>query len=140
MLEGPQELGEHHLPINYTTLCDPRLNYLQGMEMSFLLADLLRLRKTQAFLPHMFNPYGFTAHMPFHSPPSQNLEDHEKTEQAIVAQTEALSIFDRINRSRREVRRTMRRSSPERGGGFRTACTCTHTMREERKEIRYRRI
>ena len=60
--------------------------------MSFLLADLLRLRKTQAFLPHMFNPYGLTAHAPFHSPPSQNLEDHDKTEQAIIAQTQQLSL------------------------------------------------
>ena len=60
--------------------------------MSFLLADLLRLRKTQAFLPHMFNPYGLTAHAPFHSPPSQNLEDHDTTEQAIHAQTQQLSL------------------------------------------------
>jgi hypothetical protein len=62
------------------------------MEMSFLLADLLRLRKTQAFLPHMFNPYGVSAHQPFHSPPSASMEDHDKTEEAIVAQTRALSI------------------------------------------------
>ena len=62
--------------------------------MSFLLADLLRLRKTQAFLPHMYNPYAYSAGglSSFHSPPSQNLEDHDKTEQAIVRQTEALSL------------------------------------------------
>jgi 3-deoxy-7-phosphoheptulonate synthase len=45
---GPQELAERHLSENYTTYCDPRLNYLQGMEMSFLLADLLRTHKTQS--------------------------------------------------------------------------------------------
>jgi len=39
---GPQYLGEHSLKMRYTTYCDPRLNYLQSLEMSFLLADLLQ--------------------------------------------------------------------------------------------------
>jgi 3-deoxy-7-phosphoheptulonate synthase len=43
---GPQDLVDKDLHYNYTTYCDPRLNYLQGMEMSFLLADLLRSRGT----------------------------------------------------------------------------------------------
>ena len=90
---GPQELGEHHLPLNYTSYCDPRLNWLQGMEMSFLLADLLRLRKTQAFLPHLFSPYGYSAaHTPFHSPPSQSLDDHDQTSQAISQQIAQLTL------------------------------------------------
>jgi 3-deoxy-D-arabino-heptulosonate 7-phosphate (DAHP) synthase class II len=42
---GPQLLSNHDLNKNYTTYCDPRLNYLQSMEMSFLLADLLRKNK-----------------------------------------------------------------------------------------------
>jgi len=84
-----------------------RLAYtLQGMEMSFLLADLLRLRKTQAFLPHLFSPYGYSAHLPFHSPPSQNLEDHDKTEQAIVARTAALSIEGRTREEEKEEKKT----------------------------------
>ena len=73
--------------------CDPRLNWLQGMEMSFLLADLLRLRKTQAFLPHLFSPYGYSAaHTPFHSPPSQSLEDHDQTAKAISQQIAQLTL------------------------------------------------
>lgn len=41
---GPQNLSSEHLKERYVTLCDPRLNYLQSMEMSFLLTDLLRGR------------------------------------------------------------------------------------------------
>lgn len=63
------------------------------MEMSFLLADLLRLRKTQAFLPHLFSPYGYSAaHTPFHSPPSQSLEEHDQTAKAISQQISQMSI------------------------------------------------
>lgn len=39
---GPQNLTSEHLRQRYVTYCDPRLNYLQSMEMSFLLTDLLR--------------------------------------------------------------------------------------------------
>lgn len=39
---GPQQLAESNLRLRYTTYCDPRLNYLQSMEVAFLLADLLR--------------------------------------------------------------------------------------------------
>ena len=72
---------------------DPRLNWLQGMEMSFLLADLLRLRKTQAFLPHLFSPYGYSAaHTPFHSPPSQSLDEHDQTAKNISQQIAQMSM------------------------------------------------
>jgi 3-deoxy-7-phosphoheptulonate synthase len=39
---GPQDLSENDLQIRYTTYCDPRLNYAQSMEMSFLLCKLLQ--------------------------------------------------------------------------------------------------
>eukprot|EP00002_Diphylleia_rotans_P011506 TRINITY_DN2272_c0_g3_i3.p1 TRINITY_DN2272_c0_g3~~TRINITY_DN2272_c0_g3_i3.p1 ORF type:complete len:494 (-),score=110.56 TRINITY_DN2272_c0_g3_i3:812-2293(-) len=45
---GPQELNESHLSENYTTHCDPRLNYAQSLEVAFLLAKHLakdRLRR-----------------------------------------------------------------------------------------------
>lgn len=38
---GPQNLEAHDLHINYTTYCDPRLNYAQGMEVAFRLAQML---------------------------------------------------------------------------------------------------
>jgi hypothetical protein len=38
---GPQRLLEHDLPQRYTTYCDPRLNYAQGMELAFLIAEYL---------------------------------------------------------------------------------------------------
>lgn len=38
---GPEKLLEHHLPRRYTTLCDPRLNYAQSMEVSFLINRIL---------------------------------------------------------------------------------------------------
>ena len=39
---GPQNLDDGDLHLNYTTYCDPRLNYAQSMEVSFRLAQLLR--------------------------------------------------------------------------------------------------
>lgn len=39
---GPEELKTTDLALRYTSYCDPRLNYLQSMEMSFLMADQLR--------------------------------------------------------------------------------------------------
>jgi len=38
---GPQNLLEADLPLRYTTYCDPRLNYAQGMELAFLIAQYL---------------------------------------------------------------------------------------------------
>ncbi|GAB5359953.1 hypothetical protein AAMO2058_000586100 [Amorphochlora amoebiformis] len=38
---GPQGLSESDLQVNYTSACDPRLNYAQSMTMSFALAKLL---------------------------------------------------------------------------------------------------
>ena len=38
---GGQGLMEEHLTQNYTTYCDPRLNYSQSMEIAYLLADHL---------------------------------------------------------------------------------------------------
>jgi len=38
---GPEDLGEKDLPLRYTTLCDPRLNYSQSMEMAFRVTDHL---------------------------------------------------------------------------------------------------
>lgn len=39
---GPEELADEDLDTNYTSHCDPRLNYAQSMEMSFIVAKLLR--------------------------------------------------------------------------------------------------
>jgi 3-deoxy-7-phosphoheptulonate synthase len=38
---GPERLLEADLPLRYTTYCDPRLNYAQGMELAFLIAQYL---------------------------------------------------------------------------------------------------
>ena len=38
---GATNLKVEDLNINYETYCDPRLNYCQSMEMTFLLAELL---------------------------------------------------------------------------------------------------
>jgi hypothetical protein len=38
---GPEKLLESDLPHRYTTYCDPRLNYAQGMELAFLIAQYL---------------------------------------------------------------------------------------------------
>ena len=42
---GPQELSEADLQHAYETLCDPRLNYAQSLEMAFLLAKRLAQRR-----------------------------------------------------------------------------------------------
>ena len=39
---GPEKLLEHDLPLRYTSYCDPRLNYAQSMEVSFLISHFLR--------------------------------------------------------------------------------------------------
>ena len=39
---GPQDLAEADLPMRFATLCDPRLNYAQSIEVAFRLADYVR--------------------------------------------------------------------------------------------------
>jgi len=39
---GPEGLTASDLPIQYTSYCDPRLNYAQSMEVAFLLAQTLK--------------------------------------------------------------------------------------------------
>jgi len=39
---GAEELRDEDLEKNYTTYCDPRLNYAQSLEMAFLLSKLMR--------------------------------------------------------------------------------------------------
>ncbi len=39
---GPENLDDKDLHLRYTTYCDPRLNYAQSLNMSFLIADLLK--------------------------------------------------------------------------------------------------
>jgi 3-deoxy-7-phosphoheptulonate synthase len=41
-LGGGQNLGEKDLDARYESFCDPRLNYAQSMEMSFLISDYLK--------------------------------------------------------------------------------------------------
>ncbi len=43
-LGGGQNLGEKDLDTRYESFCDPRLNYAQSMEMSFLISDYLKNR------------------------------------------------------------------------------------------------
>lgn len=55
---GPEELVSSDLPRQYTTYCDPRLNYSQSLSMSFCLADLLRDHRETGrsiFGPKRFN-------------------------------------------------------------------------------------
>lgn len=42
---GPEGLSEEDLSLNYTSYCDPRLNYAQSMEVAFLLTRLLGQQK-----------------------------------------------------------------------------------------------
>jgi 3-deoxy-7-phosphoheptulonate synthase len=42
---GATDLKVEDLNTNYETYCDPRLNYSQSMEMTFLLAELLESKK-----------------------------------------------------------------------------------------------
>jgi 3-deoxy-7-phosphoheptulonate synthase len=39
---GAEELRDEDLEKNYTTYCDPRLNYAQSLEMAFLLSRLMQ--------------------------------------------------------------------------------------------------
>jgi len=42
---GPQALTENDLPERYNTLCDPRLNYAQSLEMAFRITEKLKARQ-----------------------------------------------------------------------------------------------
>jgi 3-deoxy-7-phosphoheptulonate synthase len=48
---GGQAIGENGLEERYETLCDPRLNGAQALEMAFMVADLLRQRRRGPALP-----------------------------------------------------------------------------------------
>ncbi len=41
-LGGVEDILEEHLPLRYTTTCDPRLNARQAIDLSFRVAELLR--------------------------------------------------------------------------------------------------
>jgi 3-deoxy-7-phosphoheptulonate synthase len=41
-LGGSSELTEEHLDHRYETLCDPRLNARQSLDLAFRLAELMR--------------------------------------------------------------------------------------------------
>jgi 3-deoxy-7-phosphoheptulonate synthase len=41
-LGGSEELTEEHLDRRYETLCDPRLNARQSLDLAFRLAELMR--------------------------------------------------------------------------------------------------
>ena len=42
---GMQAITEENLGCNYNTQCDPRLNATQAIELSFLIADILKQRR-----------------------------------------------------------------------------------------------
>jgi len=44
---GSSNLLEHILPTNYETLCDPRLNYTQSLDLAFVIANQLQNLRTQ---------------------------------------------------------------------------------------------
>jgi 3-deoxy-7-phosphoheptulonate synthase len=41
-LGGSEEVLENHLDHNYATLCDPRLNARQSLDLAFRVAELMR--------------------------------------------------------------------------------------------------
>jgi 3-deoxy-7-phosphoheptulonate synthase len=55
---GAEDIQESDLDTNYSTLCDPRLNYRQALEMSFFVARRLarRRRSTTVFPPSSRDP------------------------------------------------------------------------------------
>jgi 3-deoxy-7-phosphoheptulonate synthase len=61
---GPENLTDKDLPLRYTTLCDPRLNYAQSIEVAFRLAEHIvetttaRQGKKTLMLPPMSNLQG----------------------------------------------------------------------------------
>ncbi len=48
---GAQAIGEAGLEARYETLCDPRLNGSQSLELAFMVAELLRQRRRLASIP-----------------------------------------------------------------------------------------
>ena len=42
-LGGSEEILEDDLELNYTTMCDPRLNARQSLDLAFRVAELLRV-------------------------------------------------------------------------------------------------
>jgi 3-deoxy-7-phosphoheptulonate synthase len=40
-LGGSGGIGETDLPMRYQTVCDPRLNHAQSLELAFLVAEML---------------------------------------------------------------------------------------------------
>ncbi len=47
-LGGSEDLAEEHLDVRYETLCDPRLNGRQALDLAFRLAELMRRRPPNA--------------------------------------------------------------------------------------------
>ncbi len=43
-LGGAEDIDENDLASRYETLCDPRLNHQQSLELSFLVAEMLARR------------------------------------------------------------------------------------------------
>ena len=43
-LGGAMHLGDDDLELRYETLCDPRLNHQQSLELAFLVAEMLQSR------------------------------------------------------------------------------------------------
>lgn len=43
---GPEELLDADLHTNYTSYCDPRLNYAQSLTLSFMVAELVKEQKS----------------------------------------------------------------------------------------------
>lgn len=48
---GAEDIQESELDLNYSTLCDPRLNYRQALEMSFFVARRLARRRRPTMAP-----------------------------------------------------------------------------------------
>ena len=44
---GAQEISDHKLSLRYHTACDPRLNASQSLEMAFLIAEQLKIARTE---------------------------------------------------------------------------------------------
>ena len=42
-LGGAEEILDHDLDARYTTMCDPRLNARQSLDLAFRVAELLRI-------------------------------------------------------------------------------------------------
>ena len=49
---GSEEVLEDHLDRNYATLCDPRLNARQSLDLAFRVAELMRAAEERG-APHL---------------------------------------------------------------------------------------